>query len=498
MTGLIMAAQLIAGLSILVLIHELGHFLAARAFGIRVEKFYLFFDAWKFRLFKFKVGDTEYGIGWLPLGGYVKIAGMIDESMDKEAMKKPAQPWEFRSKPAWQRLIVMLAGVIMNVILGMILFTFVTYHYEKEYLPVSQLNNGVYAYETGRDIGFATGDKIIAINGHSVERFKDVSGTNVLLGATITIDRGGKTKDIVVPGDFYKTFTNSKKSNRDFFIEAHNFPCVVDSVFPGMNAYRAPLCPGDKILAVDSITTKTPAELSAQMKKSSGTTSMFTVLRDKDTINVFVAIGKDGFKDPGLQKGDDVFKIDTTNISSYGAFRENVWKNKGKKLNVQFSRGNDTLSTTILVDTAGYVGVYCKLPYINKTYTIGSAISYGVSDAMGNMIANVRGLGKIFSGKESASDSVQGPIGIAKIYGGIWDWHRFWLITGLLSMILAFMNILPIPALDGGHVIFTTIELITGKKFSDKFMEKAQIVGMVILLAIMAFAIGNDIWKSIF
>lgn len=492
----IMVAQLIAGLSILVLIHELGHYLAARAFGIRVEKFYLFFDAWKFRLFHFKIGETEYGIGWLPLGGYVKIAGMIDESMDKEAMKKPPQPWEFRSKPAWQRLIVMLAGVIMNVILGMILFTVVTYHFEKKFLPADQLSQGIYAYSSGRDIGFKTGDKLLAINGNPIERFKDINGTNVLLGAVVTVERDGKNVDLTIPGDFYKTFT--KKNNRDFFVDAVNYPCVTDSIFANMAAHYAPLAQGDKIIAIDSTPVKTAQEMINANAPYRGSEAPFTVLRGKDTLHFQIALQKDGFKQDGLRTGDHMIRIDTTSIASYGAFRETVWASKGKTINIGLIRDKDTLTIPLTVDTTGLIGIYCKSPYTMRDYTIGEAIKYGVSDAMGNLVANVRGLGKVFSGKESASDSIQGPIGIAKIYGSVWSWYRFWLITGLLSMILAFMNILPIPALDGGHVIFTTLELITGKKFSDKFMEKAQIVGMVILLAIMAYAIGNDLWKSIF
>ena len=227
MSIIIMIAQLILGLSILVFVHELGHFLAARAFKIRVDKFYLFFDAWGFKFFKFKRGDTEFGIGWLPLGGYCKISGMIDESMDKEQMKKPPQPWEFRSKPAWQRLIVMVAGVVMNLIMGIIIFTGVIMHYEKEYLPNSSVENGIYAYSAGREIGFQTGDKILKINGKEVERFKDVVTANVLMGSVITVDRNGKTMDITVPDTMYR---NYNKSVRDFFIEAHNFDFAIDSV----------------------------------------------------------------------------------------------------------------------------------------------------------------------------------------------------------------------------------------------------------------------------
>jgi regulator of sigma E protease len=496
MSGLIMAAQLIAGLSILVVIHELGHYLAARAFGIRVEKFYLFFDAWKFRLFRFKKGDTEYGIGWLPLGGYVKIAGMIDESMDKEQMKKPPQAWEFRSKPAWQRLIVMVAGVVMNVILGVILFAFVTYHYEQTYLPNDALKDGIYAYETGREIGFETGDKIVSVNGKKIERFKDVLSVNVYMGATLTVERNGNPVDIIVPDTLYRRFKD--RNVRDFFIDANNFPCLIDSVFPGMAAYQAPLHKSDHIIAVDSVRVDSQEELQAALFEFSGVDAPVTIVRQNDTLEVMVPVSEAGVRKTVLQKGDEVYMIDSVPVASYGVFRELVWNSKGKTISMHVLRGGDSLATSIFVDSTGYIGVACKKPYENRHYSLGSAITYGFSDAMGNLWANMRGLGKIFTGKENASESLQGPIGIAKIYGGVWNWHSFWFITGLLSMILALMNILPIPALDGGHVIFTTIELVTGRKFSDKFMERAQVVGMIILLSIMAFAIGNDIWKSIF
>ncbi len=434
MSTLIMIAQLILGLSLLVFIHELGHYLAARAFKIRVEKFYLFFDAWNVKLFKFKKGDTEYGIGWLPLGGYVKIAGMIDESMDKEQLKQPPQPWEFRSKPAWQRLIVMLAGVIMNLIAGMIIFTGVILHFEKEYLPTNQLTSGIYAYPAGREIGFQTGDKILNVNGKSVERFKDVTSANVMMGSTIAVERNGKTVQIPVPDTLYRIYN---KKIRDFFIDAHNFPFKIDSCHPGSNAEKAKLQANDKIL-----------------------------------------------------------KLDTFHIHSFGNYREASWIMKGKTVPMQVLRGKDTLTLSVNIDTTGIIGIAIpKIPYQLKEYTITSGVKYGISDAMNNLWANIRGLGKIFSGKENASESIQGPIGIATIYGGIWDWRRFWIITGLISVVLAFMNILPIPALDGGHVIFTTWELITRRRLSQKFLERSQVVGMVLLIALMVFAVFNDVWK---
>jgi regulator of sigma E protease len=327
----------------------------------------------------------------------------------------------------------MVAGVFMNLVLGSVIFAFITFHYEKEYLPNSNITSGIYAYESARNIGFKTGDKIVAVNGKKIERFKDALSINVLLGATITIDREGKTLDIKVPEDFYKTY---KSNNRDFFIEASNFNSKIDSVIPDLTA-------------------------------------------DKN----------------GLKKGDRVFMIDTINTSIYGKFREEIWKCKGKTIAFRVIRNNDTLMMKMKIDSTGLIGIYCKTPYDFKQYSFFSALTYGTGDALSNLWANIRGMGRIFSGKENARESLQGPIGIAHIYGGVWDWFRFWSITGLLSMILAFMNILPIPALDGGHVIFTTIEMITRRKFSDKFLEKVQMVGMFIILGIMVLVIFNDILK---
>jgi regulator of sigma E protease len=432
MTGLIMAAQLILGLSILVVLHELGHFLAARAFGIKVEKFYLFFDAWGVKLFSFKKGDTEYGIGWLPLGGYVKISGMVDESMDKEAMKQPPQPWEFRSKPAWQRLIVMVAGVTMNAILGVAIFSFSLFHYAKKYLPNEEIKEGIYAYELARYVGLETGDKVIAINGKSFERFEDLLSTRVMFGATLTVDRNGRKVDVQIPDSLYRTIT---RAGRGKFIGPDNVAVVVDSVPKGTNADKAGLRAGDKIIAINGM----PA--------------------------------------------------------SFGQLREENIKNINNKVELTINRDDQTIILPVQVDSNGILGFSHHNPYKGKDYTLGKAICFGASDANEALVGTVKGLGKVFSGQEKASESIQGPIGIARIYGGIWDWARFWSITGLLSMVLAFMNILPIPALDGGHVIFLIIEAVTRKKFSDSFMEKAQIVGMVLLLCLMVFAFGNDIRK---
>ena len=433
MTTLIMIAQLILGLSILVALHELGHFIAARAFGVKVEKFYIFFDFWNIKLFKFKKGDTEYGIGWFPLGGYVKIAGMIDESLDTEKLKQPPQPWEFRSKPAWQRLIIMCAGVIVNVILGIILFTFVILHYDKEYLANETLTEGVYAYETARMVGFQSGDKIVSVNGSSIERFKDALALNIFMGGKMVVERKGQQVEINIPDTLYKTISANGKGT---FLAPLNYAFKIDSLVPEGNAIKAGVKLNDKIIAMDS-----------------------------------------------------------TPIASWGQFSEMVKGAKGKTYQAKILRDKDTLSLTLTSDTSGLIGIYAHNPYTFKSYNLISAIHYGLKDAWDMTSANLRGLGKIFSGKVKATDSVQGPIGIAKIYGGEWDWQRFWFITGLLSLILAFMNILPIPALDGGHVLFLLFEMITVRKPSDKFLEYAQIVGMVILFSLLLYANGNDFWK---
>jgi regulator of sigma E protease len=438
MNGIVMAGQLIAGLAILVTLHELGHYLAARAFGIRVEKFYLFFDAWGFKFFSFKKGDTEYGLGWLPLGGYVKISGMIDESMDKEAMKQPPQPWEFRSKPAWQRLIVMIGGVTMNVILGIIIYTAVLLHYNKEYLSNSSVTDGIYAFDLGEKTGLQNGDKIIAIDGKTFERFEDLLSSKVVFGSTLTVERNGRTLDVVVSDDFYKEVSKVGRGN---FIGTFQSGLLIDSVVSGKPADAAGVKPGDKLMAIN---------------------------------------------------GRRTFSMELT--------RDVIKKNIGKPVSLQLLRGKDTLNLQPIVSDSGTIGIAYHSDfgsYPMTPYSFSSALRFGAADAVEAITSNIKGLKRIFTGHEKASDSLQGPIGIATIYGGVWDWHRFWTITGLLSMILAFMNILPIPALDGGHVIFLIIESVTQKKFSDTFMERAQIAGMIILLSLMAFAIGNDIWKHV-
>ena len=432
-----MTLQLILSLAILVTLHEFGHFITARMFGIKVEKFYLFFDAWGVKLFKYKKGDTEYGIGWLPLGGYVKIAGMIDESMDKAQLDKPAEDWEFRSKPAWQRLIVMLGGVTVNVILGIIIFSMNIAVFEKQYLPMDEINkDGVYVYEIGKQIGFESGDKIIAVNGTKVERFNDATSIGILFGARVTVNRNGETIDIQVPDTIYKNF---KRTHRHIY-GIENFAARVDSLLPKGNAIKSGLKKGDQIIAVNNIATP-----------------------------------------------------------SYGSLVETLPKYKNKTVNIVVKREASIDTLSVAVDSLGRIGFYNKFPKMQlQNYSFAQAVEYGTADALETMVVNVKGLGKVFNGEEKATESVQGPIAIATMFGPVWDWYRFWKLTGMLSMVLAFMNVLPIPALDGGHAMFTIYEMIARRKPSDKFMEYAQMSGMIILLSLMVFIFGNDIYQKFF
>ncbi len=439
MQGLIMAAQLIAGISILVILHELGHYWAARAFGIKVEKFYLFFDAWGKKLFSIKRGETEWGIGWLPLGGYVKIAGMIDESMDKEAMKLPPQPWEFRSKPAWQRLIVMIGGVVMNVIAGIFIFAMISFYYGEKYTVNESLKYGIVPNELAESVGFKKGDKLISLNGTPIKYFEDAIGSDEMLGdkTVYKVERDGATIDISLPDDFTKKFTSQTKA--DFFVPRMTFS--VDQVTPGYNAEKAGLKTDDKIIAVDSTPILFFDEFQAALKTKSDKDAQFSILR-----------------------------------------------------------GADTLLFKVAVDATGKVGFMPKtteFTYDSIKYGFFQSFPMGVNKAVETIALQVRGWGKIFSGDIPANKAVQGPIGIAKFYGGEWIWSRFWLFTALISLGLAFMNILPIPALDGGHVVLLCVEMITGKPLSDKAMERIQTAGMIILLTLMVLIFGNDIWQLI-
>ncbi|MGV3764180.1 RIP metalloprotease RseP [Parapedobacter sp.] len=437
---LVMIGQVLLGLSILIVLHEFGHFLAARAFGIKVEKFYLFFDAWGVKLFKFNFKGCEYGMGWLPLGGYVKIAGMIDESMDTEQLKGDPQPWEFRSKPAWQRLIVMMGGIIVNIILGIFIFWMLTFKYGETYVDNTQLANGIAPGVIGKQIGLQAGDRITEVDGEPILRFKDLLGSKVLMGnTTLTVARGGETLSIAVPGDILNDVADY---DRNEFVGLRSRTMAVDSVIAGSVAERAGIQPGDSILSINGAATPFWDQVKEIIGSSSGKDVSLVLLRGGDTTTVQAAVPEEG-----------------------------------------------TLGFFINEDT--------DFPYVTTTYGFLESLPIGASKAWGTLIDNAKGLGKIATGELRADKAISGPVRIATMFGSEVDWVKFWTLVGLLSMALALMNFLPIPALDGGHVVFLLIEMIQGKPLSDKFLEKAQIAGFFILLALMVFVFGNDILKIV-
>ncbi|QEH41195.1 RIP metalloprotease RseP [Chitinophaga sp. XS-30] len=436
---LVKAGQLILSLSILVVLHELGHFIPAKLFKTKVEKFYLFFDPW-FSLFKFKKGDTEYGVGWLPLGGYVKISGMIDESMDREQMNKPAEPWEFRSKPAWQRLIIMIGGVTVNLILGFLIYTMILWHYGEEYLPAQNVKYGIVTDSLARTIGLQDGDMLVAVAGKPVENFEAFAGRLILKEAkTIQVVRDGQQVDIQIP----KGFPRQVIKRKGMFVVPRLLP-VLDTVPDNSFGFRAGFREGDRIIRVNGDPVSYNHEFYNAVKRDTGKTMVVDVLRN----------------------------------------------------------GTDTVTISTVVPSKGFGGIgpilSNQLEIVKKTYTFGQAIPAGFNKAITTLVSYVQQLRLIFVSEEvKASESLGGFMSIGNLFPGVWDWQSFWALTALLSIILAFMNILPIPALDGGHVIFLTYEMITGRKPSEKFMEYAQIVGMVILFGLLLFANGLDVWRWI-
>ncbi len=445
--GFIMAGQLLLSLTILVSLHEFGHFITAKWFKMRVEKFYIFFDflfpmanVAKFAIFKKKIGDTEYGIGWFPLGGYVNISGMIDETTEKDQLPAEPQPWEYRSKPAWQRLIVILGGVIVNLILGVVIFTGIMYAYGEVKLPLSEVNKvGIHASDYAKEIGFLEGDKIVSVNGNHPKYWDELMDMKELMADNLyfEVERNGEIKRLEMTSDFTSRLIQEKK----LFIN-YRMVTIVEKLTPQLsNAKDAGLLVNDQIIGANDAPLQFFHEFQDFLQEHKGTQIKLIVLRDfKDTVSLNVAVnanGQIGFN-PSLSKA---FSVDTIKYSLLQAIPEGI-----------------------------------KLGY--KT----------VADQL-------TGLKKIFTGKVSAKDSLSGPIGIAQAFGSKWDWHWFWMLTGLISMVLAIMNLLPIPGLDGGYAIFILWEMITGKKVSDNVMQKALSVGLIIILMLTFFAIGNDIFK---
>jgi len=434
---LIKIAQLLLSLSILVVFHEFGHFITAKIFKTRVEKFYLFFNPW-FSLFKFKFKDTEYGMGWLPLGGYVKISGMIDESMDKEAMKLPPQPWEFRSKPAWQRLIIMVGGVTVNVLLAFAIYIGILAVWGEQYLPTSEVNKyGIVADTLASEMGLQNGDKILSVNGQYVNDFNKIPMVLILEEAkTIQIERDGQNMEIIIPEGILGKLV--KHRDPDFL--SPRFPFEVEGFSSPSAAKDAGIEIHDKIIAINGIPTNYFDEFSKAVKSYKGETVEAVVLRNSDTLLYNLQVSPEGMV--GV----------STNPVKYFEFEE-------KDYNL------------LQAIPAGFA----------KTY-----------DGIGNYLKQLK---LLFSPEVKAYESVGGFITIGSIFPATWDWQAFWRLTAFLSIMLAILNLLPIPALDGGHVMFLAYEIISGRKPSDKFMEYAQITGMVLLFALLIFANGNDIIK---
>jgi len=434
---LIKAGQLILSLSILVILHEAGHFFFARLFKTRVEKFYLFFDAW-FSLFKFKKGDTEYGIGWIPLGGYVKISGMIDESMDKEQMALPPQPWEFRSKPAWQRLLIMIGGVLVNFVAAIIIFWMLLYKYGESYIPVTSAKYGLYYHSMMHDLGIKDGDIIVKADTVTIKSPEQISKLLILHDISeLTVVRHDSTFKVTVPEDFSQKLLGAEVK----VVADIRVPFVVDTVIPNMGAANAGFMKGDSIVKLDGKPAVWYNQFVDLIDNYKGKEVTFTVMRDTVAVDLHCQVsdeGKIGIK-PSLLKN---FEVKTTEYGFLSAFPAGI------------DKGVNTLSN------------YAK------------------------------GMKKLFT-KEGASQ-IGGFGAMGSLFSPTWDWASFWSLTAIISIILAFMNILPIPALDGGHVLFLMYEIITRRKPSDKFLEYAQVVGMVILIGLLLFANGNDIFKWIF
>ncbi|MBP6872130.1 MAG: RIP metalloprotease RseP [Bacteroidales bacterium] len=430
-------SQLLLSLSILVVVHEFGHFIAAKIFRTRVEKFYLFFNPW-FSLFKIKFRETEYGLGWLPLGGYVKISGMIDESMDKEAMKQPPQPWEFRTKPAWQRLIIMIGGVTVNVILAFVIYIGILAVWGEEYLPTSEVNKyGIVTDSIARDMGLQDGDKILAVDGKYVADFNKIPVVLILEEAqTIQVEREGQRMDILVPEGVLGKLVKQKD------------PTLLTPRFP---------------LEIEGFATPSAAA------------------------------------DAGIQAGDRIITVNGDPTIYYDQFVKAVKSRKGEMVEAVVVRGTDTLTFRVQVSAEGMVGISTNPAKFftteKKDYTILQAIPAGFVKTIDGIANYLKQLKLLFSPEIKAYESVGGFISIGSIFPATWDWQAFWRLTAFLSIMLAILNLLPIPALDGGHVMFLVYEIVSGRKPSDKFMEYAQIVGMVLLFGLLIFANLNDVLR---
>ena len=434
---LIQAAQFFLSLSFLIVLHELGHFIPAKLFNTRVEKFYLFFDPY-FSLFKKKIGGTEYGIGWLPLGGYVKISGMIDESMDTEHLNAEPQPWEFRSKPAWQRLIIMVGGVAVNVLLAMVIYAMILFTWGDDYLKTENLKYGIECSDLAKEIGFQNGDKILTIDGLYYENFIEIPEAILISGASeVLVDRNGETVSISIPSNLIEQFIDKNESR---FI-GMAWPYIAQKFDDGSVAEAAGVLAGDQLIAIN------------------GQAALYF----SDYVKTLPSLA-------------------------------------GQEIQLSVLRGLDTLHYDMMLGETGKIGVYYVPPtelisYDHRDYGFFESFPAGTAMAIDKLDSYVQQMKLIFNPETGAWKGLGGFISIGKQYSPEWDWRSFWSFTAFLSIILAFMNILPIPALDGGHVMFLLGEMITGRKPSDKLLEYAQVTGFLILIALLLLANGNDIIK---
>ncbi|MFW6101999.1 MAG: RIP metalloprotease RseP [Bacteroidota bacterium] len=432
---LIKVAQLILSLSILVILHEFGHFILAKLFNTRVEKFYLFFNP-GFSLFKFRKGETEYGMGWLPLGGYVKISGMIDESMDKDQMKKPPQPYEFRSKPSWQRLLIMLGGVMMNFILAILIYASILFVWGEQYLPADNVKHGIAADSLAESIGFQDGDKVVSVEGKKVERFSEIPKSILLNKANhVTVQRNGQRETIHIPDTL--------------------FPKIINN--PGFISYRVPT-------VIGGFSENSPA------------------------------------KQTGLQKGDRIVQINGKDVKYFDQLREELKDKKNEEISLKVQRDGELKEYNLTTTSDGLIGFYVGnvndyYEFEEVNYSFVAAIPAGIDKGIETFREYLKQLGLIFTPDTEAYKEVGGFITIGNIFPGTWNWYAFWNLTAFLSIILAILNVLPIPALDGGHVMFLLYEIVSGQKPSEKFLEYAQIAAMLILFSILIYANGNDIVK---
>jgi regulator of sigma E protease len=440
---LIQIGQLLLSLSILVILHELGHFLFARLFNTRVEKFYLFFDPW-FSLFKLKRGDTEYGIGWLPLGGYVKISGMIDESMDKEQMKQPPQPWEFRSKPTGQRLLIMLGGIFVNLILGFAIYSAVLFTWGEKFLPNKNLTNGIWCTDSiATDIGFRNGDKIVSINNVEPQRFEDIY-REIIFGGSVKVMRNNQVDSFMIPDDFIGKLVKE----RGAMLFYPRIPFIIREI-------------------------------------------------TDTSVN----------KGSGLQLKDQVISINNVPVRFYDEYLGIADTLKPGLIAVEVLRDGRSVPLTLTLTPAKKLEVYPFIPNFDEleklgmlkmetsTFNIFQAIPAGFKMAGERLGFYIKQFKLIFDFKNGAYKGLGGFGTIGGLFQKEWEWQSFWEITAFLSLILAFMNVMPIPALDGGHVMFLLYEMVTRRKPSEKFMEYAQMAGMVLILGLLIFANTNDILR---